>query len=123
METRFYFGLLPAIFISIFDFLFRVFSVDRWPANFMLTQSQWFALFLQISSGIMAWSTAVGVLAENGLFLQIFSAFVRVILNWLAFIFIYNGRFAVRKQQIVSLVFAIVTQALWQVLSRIMYSP
>ncbi len=123
MEEYMYYGLLPAFFIAIFDFLFRMFSVDRWPANFTLTNSQWFALFLQISSALLAWTNAIGITENTGMALQICSAFIRVILGWLSFIFIYNGRFSIRKQQLVSLLFAFLTQALWQIKNRIMHSP
>ena len=115
-----YVGLIPAFLNAVSRWMFTILVVGAWPAQLRFSYTQRFALALFMFSAALGWINCLAIISANGFGVQLACSLCASILDWLAFVFIFNGVFALERQQLQSLVFSLITSSLWDAQYRIM---
>ena len=108
-------GILPALAIAFFGWVYSIFLLNKFRGFRRTTRSEWLALLLYMFGGYAAWISEMSISKQYLTSLQIFASLFRTIVNWLAFIFIVNGRLLVSRQQAGALCFTIIITVLWEI--------
>ena len=108
-------GILPALAIAALGWIYSIFLLNKFKSFDRITRSEWLALSLYMVGGYSAWIGEMSISKTYLTSLQIFAAIFRTSINWLAFIFIVNGRFLVTRQQAGALVLTIIITVLWEI--------
>ena len=116
-----YRGLAPAFSIALSKWCFNILVVGLWPQRiYNFSYPQRFALLMYVFSALLAWINTLSVMKMNGFGVQITCSIFRSLFDWIAFVLVFNNRFAVQRQQLHSILFSFSTTILWDVQTRVM---
>ena len=115
-----YLGLIPAFSIGLGRWSYSLLVVGAWPTRLKFSYTQRFALLLYMLSSLLSWINYLAVLKKQGFAIQLMCSLAKSVFDWMAFVIIYNGCFAFKRDQLNAIVFSIINSMLYDIQCRVM---